>query len=134
MQFGIALSFSLLAIAQAAPPSLEKRAAQSYSPAGSQKANWATLGCANGLYPNARTLNAGYTGSTSGTMNIETCLNYCAGQGTYLAGIEDGYQCFCGPSLDNGAAITQAAPLSASSNGGCTVPCQSNSAQNCGGE
>lgn len=134
MQFKVLVTLSLFAAVHAAPSLLQTRATQSYAPAGPQKSNWATLGCANDLYPNSRALNAGYTGSSSGSMTIGTCLTYCAGQGSYLAGIEDGYQCFCGPTLDNGAAITQAAPLSTSNNGGCNVPCQSNSAQNCGGE
>ena len=105
----------------------------SYAPAGAEKNNWNLLGCANDLYPNSRALNAGYSENMGG-MTIGMCLSYCASQGTYLAGIEYGYQCFCGPSLDNGAGITQAAPLSASKNGGCTTACAGNGGQNCGGE
>jgi hypothetical protein len=134
MRFSLFAASVIAAGVQAAPSSLEVRAAQSYLPAGPLKADWKTLGCANDLYPNARALNAGYSGSTSGSMTISTCLTYCNSQGTYLAGIEAGYQCFCGPTLDNGSKLTQAAPLSSSSNGGCTAACQGNSGQNCGGE
>jgi hypothetical protein len=115
---------------------IQRRAAtQTYAPSGPQANNWKLLGCANDLYPNGRALNAGYSGTPNGgSMTISQCLSYCASQGTYLAGIEDGYQCFCGPKLDGGAALTQAAPLSASKNGDCTVACQADSTQNCGGK
>lgn len=109
--------------------------ALTYQPAGSAKANWKTLGCANDLYPNARALNAAYSDNPTGQpTTIGRCIQFCDSQGAYLAGLENGNQCFCGPSLDNGSAIKVGAQqLSSSNNGGCTTPCQGNSAQNCGG-
>lgn len=125
----VCFSLAIISVIIASP--LQKRDF-SYAPSGPEVNNWSNLGCANDLYPNARALNAGYYENQS-SQTIATCLSYCASQGTYLAGIEYGYQCFCGPSLDNGAAITQAAPLSSANNGGCTTACPGNTAQNCGG-
>jgi WSC domain len=108
---------------------------QTYQPAGPNAGNWKLLGCANDLYPNARALNAAYSESPNGqSTSISSCIAFCDSQGAYLSGIEYGYQCFCGPSLDNGSKINvNASSISSKNNGGCSTTCKGDSSQNCGG-
>lgn len=138
----VALAASPLALALPSQGSgsphqqLAKRAAAAsiFSPAGAQKNNYALLGCYNDLYPNSRALNGAYSDNPSGGQTIGKCLSFCASQGGYLAGLENGNQCFCGSQLDPASKVTQPANgISVSNNGGCSTPCAGNSTQDCGG-
>lgn len=65
--------------------------------------------------------------STSGTnMTIDTCIGFCASNGSAFAGVEFGQQCFCDNSLQNGASLS----LPASN---CNMACAGSGAQTCGG-
>lgn len=114
---------------------LLKRApsASIFSPAGPQKNNFVLLGCVQDKYPDSRVINGGYQDNPSGGQTIGKCLSFCAGQGYYYAGIENGNQCFCGQTLDDGKVTQPADGISVSQNGGCTSPCQGNKTQSCGG-
>jgi len=79
-------------------------------------------------YPDARILTSGYTESSK--MTIGTCLNYCSSQGTHLAGLENGNQCFCGADFRNGGSIQT---NSTSLPGKCTSNANGNSNQSGGG-
>ena len=39
---------------------------------------------------------------SSQTMTVSMCLSYCASSGFYLAGLENGNECYCGNSIQNG--------------------------------
>ncbi|KIY48189.1 hypothetical protein FISHEDRAFT_7532, partial [Fistulina hepatica ATCC 64428] len=52
------------------------------------------------------------------------CISACAKKGYTYAGVEDGYQCFCGSSYNGGT------PASGT---GCTTVCPGDSSQTCGG-
>lgn len=136
MQASFKTASIVLALALVQPPLVVLAATQTFQPSGANAKDWKLLGCANDLYPNARALNAAYSEQPNGqSTSIATCIQYCDGQGAYLAGIEYGYQCYCGPSLDNGASIQVAAQsLSPTNNGGCTTACKGDATQNCGGE
>ncbi|KAF3391643.1 WSC domain-containing protein [Penicillium rolfsii] len=54
---------------------------------------------------------------------VEKCQAVCQANGYIYAGMEFGNQCFCGNTIDNGAALTSA----------CGTACPGNSAEVCGG-
>ncbi|GFZ50872.1 Endo-1,3-alpha-glucanase agn1 [Saitozyma sp. JCM 24511] len=57
-------------------------------------------------------------------MTVSSCTSYCSGLGYTYAGVEYGYQCFCGNSLDSSKAISSSS---------CNYACQGSSSQTCGG-
>ncbi|EJT97496.1 WSC-domain-containing protein [Dacryopinax primogenitus] len=70
----------------------------------------------------------GLTGSFSGLvpdLTIDGCLSYCDSLGFVLAGVEDGNECYCGNTVENGAS-----PIDESE---CDTPCVGDDAEVCGG-
>ena len=62
--------------------------------------------------------------SYTGSLNIQTCLNYCQNKGFALAGLENGNECWCDNALRNGAGASSTA---------CKTPCNGGPGQICGG-
>jgi hypothetical protein len=80
------------------------------------------LGC-YADYQNSIRVLTGYSWSSGNEMTIEQCVTSCGSRGYQYAGVQDGYQCFCG----NNNYSSQGASTS------CNVACTGNSAETCGG-
>jgi hypothetical protein len=61
----------------------------------------------------------------SQTNTVESCVNYCAGAGYSIAGMEFSTQCFCDNAVYNGGVL-------ASNQADCNMACAGNSAETCG--
>ncbi|KZT62267.1 WSC-domain-containing protein [Calocera cornea HHB12733] len=72
--------------------------------------------------PDIRGLNGAFSGDQN-DLTIQGCLSYCASLGFVLAGVENGDQCYCGNTVDNGASPSD----------GCDMPCSGDSTNTCGG-
>ncbi|CEH12913.1 beta-1,6-N-acetylglucosaminyltransferase, contains WSC domain [Ceraceosorus bombacis] len=105
-----------------------------FQPSGPDAASWQTTGCTADFYPNSRLLRSGYTEDKQ-AMTVGKCLTYCGSLGAYYAGLEYGYQCFCGDALNSptGTVDTPAAQLTSSNDGGCNTVAPGNGAQRAGG-
>merc|ERR1712225_118817 len=88
-------------------------------------ASWTNQGCYSDNFP-SRVLAS--TSTTSSTMTIEKCINFCNGGNYILAGLENGYECYCANTLRSDGATYGVAGQS-----GCTFTCSGNSTQACGG-
>ncbi|CAG8663232.1 13255_t:CDS:1, partial [Ambispora gerdemannii] len=76
--------------------------------------------------PSCRTLN-GIPPQVRNSMKIDDCINFCNQNNFKYAGLEDGYQCFCGNDYTvNGQA-------SGAPDEQCSTSCVGNSSQICGG-
>ncbi|WWD22596.1 hypothetical protein CI109_107089 [Kwoniella shandongensis] len=64
--------------------------------------------------------------TTSDSMTVPTCLNYCSGLGFAYAGVEYGRECYCGNSLVNGASLSLPSTT-------CNMKCTGDTATTCGG-
>ncbi|EJT99037.1 WSC-domain-containing protein [Dacryopinax primogenitus] len=58
-------------------------------------------------------------------MTVAICQSYCLSNGFNFAGVEDGNECWCSNSIQNGA--------SAASSSDCSTQCQGNANEKCGG-
>ncbi|KAJ9132986.1 WSC-domain-containing protein [Pleurostoma richardsiae] len=67
-----------------------------------------------------------YGTSTSNTMDLDVCANYCFNAGYTMFGVEYAEQCFCGDSLNAGSAW-------ATDQDDCSMACAANASQYCGG-
>ncbi|TDL23452.1 hypothetical protein BD410DRAFT_838937 [Rickenella mellea] len=82
---------------------------------------WQSLGCYNDTQA-ARTLTVGQ--GVNGQVTVESCTTACANNGYPLAGVEYAAECYCGTQISNyGAPATD----------GCTMACQGNANELCGG-
>ncbi|PVH81976.1 WSC-domain-containing protein [Cadophora sp. DSE1049] len=88
-------------------------------------ASWFNQGCYSDNYP-SRVLAS--TSTTSSTLTIEKCITFCNGAGYILAGLENGYECYCASTVQSDGSTYGVAGQS-----GCTFTCSGNSAQACGG-
>lgn len=89
-----------------------------------QSKQWSYAGCGyDSIYSRK------FTGAStsSNTMTIETCVDFCSGKGFSVAGAEYGRECYCANSIP-----AEAAPVPGYA-GDCTMPCSGDSTQNCGG-
>ena len=91
-------------------------------------AGWGFLGCYTDSV-GGRTLTANYVGVLGGGGNMSTlnCVNACGAAGFKLAGTEYSGECYCGNQFSNGGA-----PASDGLSG-CSMPCNGNSSEWCGG-
>lgn len=83
---------------------------------------WYALGCA--VDSTTTRLLTGASELTLASVTVDSCLTSCEDQGFEYAGVEYGSQCFCGASLP--ANVTW-------STSGCTMACNGNSSETCGG-
>nr|ABD61575.1 copper radical oxidase [Phanerodontia chrysosporium] len=83
---------------------------------------WSSLGCYTDP-PGGRTLSSASFTDTNG-MTIESCVSFCNSKSAIFAGTEYGQECYCGDSIGNGGAPTDA--------GDCNMKCSGNSAETCG--
>lgn len=86
--------------------------------------NWQYVGCGSDS-TSGRTLNSAST--SSGSMTVESCINFCQGKGYSYAGLEYASQCYCGDSVASDRA-PKAGIL-----GNCFSPCTGDSTEYCGG-
>lgn len=86
-------------------------------------AGWAFLGCFTDQTDPTRTL-ATQTTLYGLDVTIELCIDTCIGLGFNYAGLESGFQCFCGD-------VTNSPGTNVDS--GCDTPCAGNDAELCGG-
>ncbi|RFU33902.1 hypothetical protein B7463_g2402, partial [Scytalidium lignicola] len=85
---------------------------------------WSSLGCyTDSVTARSLPVAEGVTGGPT-EMTVEACQSACLAAGYSLAGVEYADECYCGNSLQNGAA-----PASS----GCNMACAGNSAETCGG-
>ncbi|KAI9693792.1 MAG: hypothetical protein M1822_003063 [Bathelium mastoideum] len=84
---------------------------------------WSYQGCASDT-GSGRALSG--ASQTDNNMTVSGCLDFCAGKGYSLAGIEYGTQCYC----DNSIPASQA-PVKGQW-GGCYMPCAGNANETCG--
>lgn len=86
-------------------------------------AGWAYLGCFTDQTDPQRTLST-QTGLYGLDVTIEVCIDTCIGLGFGYAGLESGFQCFCGDVTASPGTVVDA---------GCDIPCAGNDAELCGG-
>lgn len=84
--------------------------------------NYTYIGCYDEPGVDARALNGAST--PYGAQNVEACANFCAGY-TYF-GLENGGECYCGNTIDNGAS-----PVTCQNE--CYTCCASALSERCGG-
>ncbi|EFW13530.1 copper radical oxidase [Coccidioides posadasii str. Silveira] len=88
--------------------------------------DWKYLGCYTDSV-GARTLsNVGYTLGGPSNMTVENCENACMSEGYVYAGVEYSGECWCDNELRNGGPAPDGEEK-------CTMPCNGNPQQNCGG-
>ncbi|EJT97858.1 hypothetical protein DACRYDRAFT_84208 [Dacryopinax primogenitus] len=92
------------------------------TPSGGSNPAWVSLGCRVDV--SARALSA--TSTSSSSMTVKTCQNWCASQGYLMAGVENGNECYCGNDFTNNGG-----GQAASSD--CSTPCAGSSTEICGG-
>ncbi|KAF4622575.1 hypothetical protein D9613_009394 [Agrocybe pediades] len=114
--FALALSGTALA---SDAHTLERRALviPSTLPAGF-KSQGCVLDNVNGA---GRTLQSATTSSP--TMTIETCINFCNGQGFFFAGVEFADECYCGNTLAPGGTNTTITDCNMACAGNANEPC-----------
>ncbi|KAK0111496.1 hypothetical protein ONS95_001851 [Cadophora gregata] len=88
-------------------------------------ASWFAQGCYSDNYP-SRVLAS--TSTTSSTLTIEKCITFCNGAGYTLAGLENGYECYCASTIQSDGST-----YGVGGQAGCTFTCSGNSTQLCGG-
>ncbi|KAH7018612.1 WSC domain-containing protein [Microdochium trichocladiopsis] len=116
-----ALAIALLAgspLTQAGSPHILRQAPANPS---ALPAGWSYTGCYVDDV-NSRLLTGAYQPSYVFS-RAEVCIAFCTGQGFPVAGLENGGECFCAPSLPASAVADQA---------GCTTPCRGLASQACG--
>ncbi|KAF8301400.1 carbohydrate-binding WSC, partial [Clavulina sp. PMI_390] len=62
------------------------------------------------------------------TLTPSVCAANCDSQGYTYAAVQDGHECWCASSLNNGTTAGQRADVS-----NCATPCAGDASQNCGG-
>jgi hypothetical protein len=67
--------------------------------------------------------------TSSSSMTVDTCIQYCASKSMAWAGVEYGKECYC----SNSIAANIASPANDPVSGGCNMPCAGNNTQFCGG-
>ncbi|KAK1977594.1 WSC domain-containing protein [Colletotrichum cereale] len=87
-----------------------------------QSGDYNSIGCYSD-HPGARALTSSI--HLSGGMRVSDCITASASQGYEYAGVEFGSECFCGSSIQNGAALIAAES--------CNIPCTADKTQYCGG-
>ena len=88
--------------------------------------SWSYQGCYSDLTPDRSIRTLPDNGPVNSGESADTCATACAAQGYKIAGIEFGWQCFCGNSLNT----SQAKKLADSE---CNMPC-AGSTEACGGD
>lgn len=86
--------------------------------------NWAYAGCAVDDYFH-RTLTGPSTSSDS--MTVKTCVDFCDSSGHALAGLEYARECYCGDEYSNAQRAPKEGVL-----GACGEPCSGNEGEICG--
>ncbi|KAH9172526.1 copper radical oxidase [Lactarius sanguifluus] len=86
-------------------------------------AGWTSQGCYSDNVDGGRALTSGgYVDATG--MTVESCVNFCSGQGFIYAGIEYAQECYCGNIISHGSASV------ASSD--CSFACTGDASETCG--
>ncbi|KAF7507574.1 hypothetical protein GJ744_010365 [Endocarpon pusillum] len=89
-----------------------------------QTKKWSYVGCGtDSIY--ARKFTGASTSSK--TMTVETCVDFCSGKGFSVAGTEYGNECYCANSIPS-----DAAPVPGYM-GNCMMPCAGDAGEYCGG-
>ena len=89
-----------------------------------QTKKWFYVGCGtDSIY--ARKFTGASTSSK--TMTVETCVDFCSGKGFSVAGTEYGNECYCANSIPSDAAPVQGYM------GNCMMPCAGDAGEFCGG-
>jgi Domain of unknown function (DUF1996)/WSC domain len=89
-----------------------------------QTKQWSYSGCGSDSIK-ARKFTGASTSSQ--TMTVETCVDFCSGKGFSVAGTEYGNECYCANSIPADAAPTEGYL------GNCMMPCAGDSGEYCGG-
>jgi hypothetical protein len=93
------------------------------TPTASAIAGWSAIGCYSDVV-GARTLNTQIYTIAGSAMTVELCTAACKSAGFTLSGLEYGGECYCDTTIMNtGTLVTD----------GCTMACNGNAAEICGG-
>lgn len=112
-----------------ATPTVDSVAIQTVIPQSNQqfgRANQYYVGCSNDSTA-ARALNNGGGGAyvkNTTNLSVESCQDYCTGNGYKFSGLENGQECWCDQRINSVAVF---------GNTGCNYRCSGTPTENCGG-